>query len=189
MPPLHEDAPPPLQIIADSVLDGVEDNSQDVIDRFTNCLTFNDRQIHELEKCARNQSNSQYWWDQRKGLITASHFHKVHTKMQTILHRRDNPVKTSVTPLIQKLVDPVPLEKIPSLEWGKNNEHNAAAAFMKLEGITHGHPKFLRCGLFILKSHPYIGATPDNVTCKCCEQRICIECKYPRSICEHDVSE
>ena len=84
-PPLREDAPPPVQIIADSVQDGLQDNSQDVIDRFTNCLTFNDRQIHELEKYTRNQSNSQYWWDQWKGRITATQFHKVHTKMQTIL--------------------------------------------------------------------------------------------------------
>ena len=59
LPPLHEDAPPPLQIFADSVQDGMQDNSQDVIDRFANCLTLNDRQIHELEKFTRNQSNSQ----------------------------------------------------------------------------------------------------------------------------------
>ena len=35
-------------------------------------------------------------------------------------------------PIIQELVDPVPLEKIPPLEWGKNNEYNAAAPSMKL---------------------------------------------------------
>ena len=154
---LHEDAPPPLQIIANSVQDGMQDNSQYVIDRFTNCLTLNDRQIHELEKCTRNQSNSQYWWDQRKGQITASHFHKGHTKMQIILRQRCNPVKTHVTPLIQELAGPVPLEKITSLEWDKNNEH------LKLEGVKHSHSKLLPCGLFIMKSHPFMGATPDNI--------------------------
>ena len=102
--------------------------------------------------------------------------------MQAILRRRGNPV---VTPLIQELVDLVPLEKIPSLDWGKNNEHNAAAAFMKLEGVKYSHPTLLPCGLFILKSHPYIGATPDNIfTCKCCEH-ICAEYKCPYSIREH----
>ena len=187
LPPLHDDAPPPLQIIADSVQDGKQDNSQDVIDRFTNYLTFNDRKTHKLEKCTGYQSNSQYWWDQRKGLITASHFHKVHTKMQTILRRRGSPVKNRVTPLIQELVDLVPLEKMPSLEWGKNNEHNAPAAFMKLEGVKHSHPKLLPCGLFIFKSYPYIGARPNNIfTCKCCECRICVEYKCPHSIREHD---
>ena len=116
------------------------------------------------KKCTRKQSNSQYWWYQRKGRITASHFHKMHTKMQTILCRRGNPVKTRVTPLIQELV--VPLEKIPSLEWGKNNEHNAGVAFIKFEGVKHSHPKLLPWW-FLLKSHPCIGATPDNVfTCK-----------------------
>ena len=63
--------------------------------------------------------------------------------MQTILRRKGNLVKTRVTPLIQELVDPVSLEKIPSLEWGKNNEHNAAVAFMKLEGVKHSQPKLL----------------------------------------------
>ena len=164
---LHEDAPPPLQIIANSVQDGMQDNSQYVIDRFTNCLTFNDRQIHGLEKCTKNQSNSQYWWDQRKGQITASHFHKGHTKMQTILRQRCNPVKTHVTPLIQELAGPVPLKKIPSLEWDKNNEHlkleGVKLETMKLEGVKHSHSKLLPCGLFIMKSHPFMGATPDNI--------------------------
>ena len=114
----------------------------------------------------------------------------MHTKIQTILRRKDNLVKTRVTPLIQELVDPVSLEKIPSLEWGKKSEHNAAVAFMKLEGVKHSQPKLLPCGLFILKSHLYIGATPDNnFTCKCCERRICVECKCPHSIRELDVSE
>ena len=139
--PLHEDAPPPLQIIADTAQDGMQDNSKDVIDRFTNCLTFNNRQINELEKCARNQSSSQYWWDQQKGRITASHFHKVYNKMQTILRRRGNPVKTRVIPLIPELVDPVPLEKIPSLERGESNEHDVVTTFMKLEGMKHSHHK------------------------------------------------
>ena len=83
--------------------------------------------------------------------------------MQTILRRRGNQVKTRVTRLIQELVDLVPLEKIPSLEWGKNNEHNAAAAFMKLKGVKLSYPKVLPCALFIFKSHPYIRATPDHI--------------------------
>ena len=56
--------------------------------------------------------------------------------------------------------------------------------------MKHSHPKLLPCGLFILKSHPYIGATPDNIfTCKCWERRICVEYKCPHSIRELDVSE
>ena len=47
---------------------------------------------------------------------------------------------------------------------------------MKLEGVNHNHYKHLPCGLFILKSHLHIGATPDNIfTYKCCEHRICME--------------
>ena len=78
--------------------------------------------------------------------------------MQAILCTRGNPVKTCVTLLIQELVDSILLEKLPSLEWGKDNEHNAAAAFMKLEHVKDSHPKLLLCGLFILQSDPYIEA-------------------------------
>ena len=78
--------------------------------------------------------------------------------MQAILCTRGNPVKTCVTLLIQELVDSILLEKLPSLEWGKDNEHNAAAAFMKLERVKHSHPKLLISGLFNFKSNLFIVA-------------------------------
>ena len=37
----------------DSVQDGMQDNSQDVIDRFTNCLTFNDRQMRNVQEISQ----------------------------------------------------------------------------------------------------------------------------------------
>ena len=75
--------------------------------------------------------------------------------------------KNSRNPIIQELAGPVPLEKIPSLEWDKNNEHlkleGVKLETMKLEGVKHSHSKLLPCGLFIMKSHPFMGATPDNI--------------------------
>ena len=54
---------------------------------------------------------------------------------------------------------------------------------MKHEGIKHTNPKLHQCGLFIMKSHPYIGATPDNIfSCKCtssCVNRFTVEYKCP----------
>ena len=46
----------------------------------------------------------------------------------------------------------------------------------------HSNCKMISCGLFVSKSHPYIGASPDTlVLCSCC-QKACVEIKCPYSI-------
>ena len=78
------------------------------------------------------------------------------------------------------------LKNVPALEWGKAN---AAEAFMRLEGKKHTNSKFTVCRLFLLKSHPYIGATPDNIfQCNCCIKS-CVEYKCPFSIREKKIGE
>ena len=76
--PQCEDIPPSLEDIAQEV-DSCRDKSN-VNNLFTSKLSFNDSQIHELEKATRNQSNSQIWRLQRKGRVTASRFHEVDKK-------------------------------------------------------------------------------------------------------------
>ncbi|XP_022792263.1 uncharacterized protein LOC111331423 [Stylophora pistillata] len=53
----------------------------------------------------------------------------------------------------------------------------------------HKNAKLHNCGLFVLKSHPYIGASPDNMfSCSCC-QNACVEYKCPYSIKDQKVEE
>ena len=52
--------------------------------------------------------------------------------------------------LVVSMTEPEKNSNVPSLDWGKQNEINAAETFMKQEGIHH---------LVISKSHPYIGGT------------------------------
>ena len=70
--------------------------------------------------------------------------------MQGILGRKDKVIKSRVTPLVVSMIKPEKNSNVPSLDWGKQNEINAAETFMKQEGIHH---------LVISKSHPYIGGT------------------------------
>ena len=75
-----------------------------------------------------------------------------------------------------------------SLDWGKQNEINAAEAFMKQEGIHHINPKPLPSGLVISKSHPFIGGTPNNIfVCSCCD-KACVEYKCTYSIRDYEVA-
>ena len=73
---------------------------------FSQKLSFSAGSIVELEKANRSQAKSKVWKNQRKGRITASNFHDVHTKVATLLRKRGEPVKTKVTPLLAKLLMP-----------------------------------------------------------------------------------
>lgn len=186
-PPEHLDVPRPLGEIASSVLDILSNESQeDIIKLFTEQLSFNDDQIKELEKITRNQSTSDSWWEQRIGRITASKFGDVHKKVCSI---NKAAAKSKVTSLILSIVQPEKLQNVPSLEWGKSNESNASVSFMKHKGEKHTLPKLIACGLYIHKSQPYMGETPDNIfTCSCCENA-CVEYKCPYSIRFEEISQ
>ena len=187
-PPPDKDVPPTF---ADLVIDIKQQKfaPDQQMELFTSKLSFNDEQLHELEKATRNQSKSRIWWEHRKGRVTASRFHEVHQKVQALNKNRKKSVKVKVTPLLLSFVEPEVLKNIPALDWGKINEKHAAESFMQQEGKKHKNPKLFVCGLFLLKSHPYIGSTPDNIfQCSCCEKR-CIEYKCPYSIREEIIEE
>ena len=80
------------------------------------------------------------------------------------------------------MIEPEKISNVLSLDWGKQNEINAAEAFMQQEGIHHRNPKLLPSRLVISKSHPYTGGTPVNIfVCSCCD-KACVEYKCPYSI-------
>ena len=54
-------------------------------------------------------------------------------------------------------------------------EVNAINEFYEHMSTSHKHLKLSDCGIFLDKSHPYIGASPDQiVTCDCCS-KACLE--------------
>ena len=55
---------------------------------FLESLHYNPEECLTIEKISRGQGDSTDWREQRKGRITASLFHDVHTKVQTIIAGR-----------------------------------------------------------------------------------------------------
>ena len=142
-PPEHLDVPRPLTEIANSVIDTLLDGSQEyVMKSFSEQLSFNDDQIKELEKMTQNQSASSCWWDQRIGCINALRFGDVH-KVSSINKKNAKGRKVNVTSLILSFVQPEKLQNVPSLQWGRTNESDAAESFMKHEGQKHTCPKLM----------------------------------------------
>lgn len=180
-PPTSDDVPPSLQIIADDISsknNGVD--ADELVRQFLEQLSFNDSSIKELEKATRDQANSSIWKEQRKGRITASHFHEVYTKTKTILRKRKPNCK--VTPLLERILDCTDLSMIPAIKWGREHERDAAASFFAQESKKHKNAKLQTCGLFISKTYPFVGATPDGIFhCDCCGHS-CIEYKCPYSL-------
>ena len=186
-PPPTLDMPPPLPVIAENLLKSHRDHDFYIIQQFNAKLSFNDSQLNELEKATRFQSNSSTWWEQRKGRITASKFHEVNSKVRMMAKSKT----TKMTPLVLSLCEPKKISAQP-LTWGKTKEKVALEAFMKVEGIKHTKSKLLSSGLYVYKSNPFLGATPDGIfTCKCkdCEGRVCVEVKCPHSLKEGSISE
>ena len=71
---------------------------------------------------------------------------------------------------------------IPALKYGRSMEVNAVNVFCDLFSENHKNVKVEECGLFLDKTLPVIGASPDRIiSCSCCH-KACLEVKCPYSI-------
>ena len=189
-PPSEEDVPPSLKELADKVLSITKSKEEcELATLFSQHLSLNDASIKELEKVTRGQSLSRHWINQRQGRITASNFHDVYTKVKKLLGKRGKEGKIKVSPLLARLMEHNDLTNVPAIRWGKVHEKDASEVLFTSLAKAHSNPKFHSCGLFVLKAHPYIGASPDNIfTCSCCGSS-CVEYKCPYSIKDLTVEE
>ncbi len=181
--------PPPLTEAAALHLQTYSNNGEpELISHFLESLHYTGEQCDTIEKVSRGQGDSSDWHEQRKGRITASVFHEVHTKVQTIIAGRKRVIK--VKPLTARIIGQQPsLEHLPAIQWGKVHEKNAKDAFIKSEFGKHKKLKVQEAGLFIKKDLPYIGASPDAVGyCDCCTQFV-VECKCPYAIRDKEVND
>lgn len=135
---------------------------------FLETLHYTTEMCEVIEKSTRGQGSSNDWIEQRKGRITASIFHEVHTKVQTIISGRKRVVK--VTPLTARIMGhQQSLDYLPSIQWGKIHERDAKDAFFKSEFGKHRKLRIREVGLFVKRDISYVGASPDAVCqCECC---------------------
>jgi len=146
-----------------------------------NLKLFTEINITKIEILTRGQSSNEQWYTFRKGVITASKAHEVITKMKKI--KAGGGGYVNMWALNQKIagltfVNP----NIPALKYGRDMEINAANSFDDLMKTKHKNYKSTECGLFIDKTMPYVGASPDRImVCSCCEKS-CLEIKCPYSI-------
>ncbi|XP_074612144.1 uncharacterized protein LOC141866531 [Acropora palmata] len=134
--------------------------------------------IEAIEKATIGQSGNENWKLYRKGKITASNFHRVYTRVDTLKTRGGDATKLVET--LQGLN--VPSENVTALKYGRNMEHIAKQKFVKMFEKKHKAAQCRECGLFIDEQHQFLGATPDLLLeCACCGKGV-LEIKCPYSI-------
>ena len=146
---------------------------------FTNDLKLSKNQIQNIYTATKEQSDSQIWFDQRKGRITASKFHQVYTRVNTLK------VSQYQTPdnLLRNLIERKIFETVAT-KHGISMEVHAKEAVKKILCKSHSNFIFSNPGMTIHEKYPFVSASPDlEGVCKCCGKCV-IEIKCPYSICE-----
>lgn len=141
----------------------------------------------------RGQHSNQMWKDQRTGRITASNFHRVSTKTDSLMKMsRKGSKKPQYTPLVaQLLFKPDDISHLPQISWGITHEKDGVKAFMSDIASQHedGLQGFQQCGLFIKPGYPYLAASPDGLfKCRCCGLAT-VEVKCPYSVRKENILE
>ena len=165
---LKPDLPPLLTELYDKELS--ESNFKEILSATLPKATdsfykITDCQQKAAERETRAQPKSRLWFRFRAGRGTAS---KYKAACQT------DPARPSHS-LIMGICYPETVRfSTEATEWGCTNEQSARACYAAK--ATKDHEIFLLsdCGLFISKTHAYLGATPDGlVSCNCCGAGIC----------------
>lgn len=80
-----------------------------------------------IEDCTRNQRESDDWYEQRCGRLTASTFHDVLAR------------KTSSNPdvIVKRLVKKQDLSHLPAIKWGIEHEEEAREAYITKISSSH----------------------------------------------------
>lgn len=96
--------------------------SDELVQSFMHFLCIDKRQSDIIYSKTVGQGNSQFWFDQRAGRITASNFYKV-------CHMRETTDKTNTVKL---LMNYCPMDHIPDqLEWDHEKEVSATELYLK----------------------------------------------------------
>lgn len=109
-------------------------------------MLTSDRQA--IERATVLQRDSSEWLEIRKNLITASNFGQICKRKISI----------NTAPLVKNILYQKNLTCVTAVAHGIEHERQALQQLEKQENIT-----IMPCGLFIDRSYPFIGATPDGL--------------------------
>lgn len=149
---------------------------------------FSATQVAGVEHLTKGQGSNSEWFKQKVGRITASNMHSVLTKVRNI--ERSAPKRLDCSSLLEKLCSGSvkDISHLPAIKYGQSMEAEARKSYMQKNKSAHQHLSVQECGLFIVKQHAYMSASPDAlVDCSCCGQGL-LEIKCPLTLAHVDPS-
>ena len=132
-----------------------------------------DDYLQSVETITADDENQETWLQYRKGRITASVMGSV-TRCRMDQLDNDNYISRQIMGVSTLSYS------LPATEYGKTMEKVALAQYSLKYDNEHTNSEISKCGLFISKEYPFIGATPDGVVkCSCCGEGIIeVKCSY-----------
>lgn len=133
---------------------------------------FNPQLIAKIEETTRDQTDSDLWFDLRKGRITAS-------VMSSVLKCRID--RLEQTNYITKRINgEANFISTAATDYGQTMEVAALQQYSENYKKNHSKATIDKSGLIISATYPFIAASPDGVvSCKCCgEGLIEIKCSF-----------
>jgi len=135
-------------------------------------LKLSKDECQSIEVATSMQRDSEEWFQQREGRLTASTFHN-------ILNMRK---QTDPTAVAKRFLNKQDLSHIPAIRWGISNEERARQDYV-ITMSSHIDFECTSVGLVVNPVFPHLGASPDGlVTCKCCHGSGLVELKCPYSV-------
>ena len=150
------------RVLQSMVQEFIQKQEED-LGKFDNDTLSNEFAVHLTDTV--NQSSSPKWKEARQYRITASSFATFKTC----------PLSWTCNKLWKTETD---LSRLPAVKWGLENEANA---IMELENHVGS---LIRCGLFVSKKFPFLGASPDALLFRR-GQPVVVEVKCPWVLRDH----
>ena len=140
--------------------------SKELAVEFLESIPFNEEQAEMINKKTVYQSQSQFWFDQRAGRITASSFY-------TVCHLRESTDRRNT---IKHLMNycPIAEDAMPrQFTWGHEKERRALSLYIKKQNKNHEKLSIEKSGLIVNTLWPFLGASPDGIRiCACCQKKL-----------------
>ena len=140
--------------------------STELATEFLESISFNEEQPEMINKKTVNQFQSQFWFDQRAGRITASSFY-------TVCHLRESTDKRNTVKHLMNYC-PIAEDAMPKqLTWGHEKEKKALDLYIKKQKRNHEKLSIKNSELIVNTLWPFLGASPDGVRiCECCQKKL-----------------
>ena len=181
----------PLQRIINYLKNG-EDKQCDPYILNTHKLLL-EEDLEAIERITTGQAASEAWHEIRRGMMTASNFHRIRSRTKTL---KQHPGESPDALLRQLCRVSTNFYTMPaSLEWGQKNEKKALKCYKKVAQKLHARFQVAKAGLTVCRENFLLGCSPDGMCfCKCPKQKcprqwlVEIKCPYAFRYCPAKVA-